>query len=81
LNLFNSISGNWQKRRAGRKGTEKGGAGGLGACLIDPRFSQQGHHPCLHAQELITFPRGGKTDWGKKRVFFEDLFQPQIDAD
>jgi len=34
-----------------------------------------------HAQELITFPRGRKTDWGKKRTFFEDLFRPQINTD
>jgi hypothetical protein len=33
-----------------------------------------------HAQELITFPRGGKTDWGKKRIS-EDLFRPQINPD
>jgi len=31
-----------------------------------------------HAQELIIFSRGGKTDWGKKRGIFEVLFQPRI---
>jgi len=35
-------------------------------------------HNCPHAQELITFSRGGKTDWGKKCRIFEDLFQPRI---
>ena len=29
-----------------------------------------------HAPELIIFPRGGKTDWGKKRGIFGDLFWP-----
>jgi len=33
-----------------------------------------GRHIRAHAQELITFPRGEKTDWGKKRRIFEDLF-------
>jgi len=28
---------------------------------------------------LITFPRGRKTDWGKKRGIFGDLFQSRID--
>jgi hypothetical protein len=27
-----------------------------------------------HAPELIIFPRGGKTDWGKKRGIFGDFF-------
>jgi hypothetical protein len=39
-----------------------------------------GKHGCPHAQELITFPRGEKTDWGKKRGIFEDLFWPQING-
>jgi hypothetical protein len=34
-----------------------------------------------HAQELITFPRGRKTDWGKKCRIFEDFFEPQMDSD
>jgi hypothetical protein len=33
-----------------------------------------GKHICAHAQELITFSRGGKTDWGKKRRIFEVFF-------
>jgi len=33
-----------------------------------------GKHSCPHAPELITFPRGGKTDWGKKRRIFEVFF-------
>ena len=40
-----------------------------------------GKHSCPHGWELITFPRGGKTDWGKKRRILEDLFWPQIDGD
>ena len=39
-----------------------------------------GRHIRAHAQELITFPRGEKTDWGKKRGIFEDLFWPQING-
>jgi hypothetical protein len=38
-----------------------------------------GRHIRAHAQELIIFSRGGKTDWGKKRGIFEVLFQPRID--
>jgi len=37
-----------------------------------------------HAQELITFPRGGKTDWGKKCRFLKIYFGhrlTQIDTD
>jgi len=33
-----------------------------------------GRHIRAHAQELITFPRGGKTDWGKKRIFVKIYF-------
>jgi hypothetical protein len=39
-----------------------------------------GKHGCPHAQELITFSRGEKTDWGKKRRILEDLFWPQING-
>jgi hypothetical protein len=35
-------------------------------------------HIRAHAQELITFSPRQKTDWGKKRTFFEDLFWPRI---
>jgi hypothetical protein len=30
---------------------------------------------------LIIFPRGRKTDWGKKGGIFGDFFEPQIDTD
>ena len=33
-----------------------------------------GKHACPHAQELITFSRGGKTDWGKKCRFLKIYF-------
>jgi hypothetical protein len=41
-----------------------------------PAFAKAtaGKHSCPHAQELITFPRGRKTDWGKKRRIFEGYF-------
>jgi hypothetical protein len=41
-----------------------------------PAFAKAtaGKHICAHAQELITFSRGGKTDWGKKRGIFGDFF-------
>jgi hypothetical protein len=34
-----------------------------------------GRHIRAHAQELITFPRGRKTDWGKKRGFLK-IYRP-----
>ena len=40
-----------------------------------------GKHICAHAQELITFSRERKTDWGKKRGIFGDFFEPQMDTD
>jgi hypothetical protein len=36
-----------------------------------------GRHIRAHAQELITFSPGQKTDWGKKRRVFEVFFEPQ----
>jgi hypothetical protein len=33
-----------------------------------------GKHSCPHAEEVITFSPREKTDWGKKRGFFEDCF-------
>jgi hypothetical protein len=33
-----------------------------------------GRHIRAHAQEFIKFPRGRKTDWGKKCGIFEDFF-------
>jgi len=41
-----------------------------------PAFAKAtaGKHACPHAQELITFSRGGKTDWGKKCRFLKIYF-------
>jgi hypothetical protein len=41
-----------------------------------PAFAKAraGKHSCPHAQELITYPRGGKTDWGKKCRFLKIYF-------
>jgi hypothetical protein len=48
-----------------------------------PAFTKvtAGKHSCPHAPELITFLRGGKTDWGKKCRILEDFFEPQMDTD
>jgi len=45
-----------------------------------PTFTKvtAGKHSCPHAQELITFPRGEKTDWGKKRRFLKIYFGHRI---
>jgi len=55
-----------QKGKALGRSLEGSGCGGA--------TSGRDGHSSHHAQELITFPRGEKTDWGKKRIFFEDLF-------
>jgi hypothetical protein len=44
------------------------------AAVADRRTAPGYGHSCPHAQELITFPRGGKTDWGKNCGIFEDFF-------
>jgi hypothetical protein len=58
------------------KGSRRGAAR---AAAVAARKTLPGdEHIRAHAQELITFSPRQKTDWGKKRTFFENLFQPRI---
>jgi len=60
----------------GDNGSRRGAA--RAAAVAARRTAPGDEHIRAHAPELITFSPRQKTDWGKKRTFFEDLFWPQI---